>query len=259
MRVIGLVSSFREGRLTLGCLRSLHAVGLDDLLVSEGPAGELPEGIMEAPPSEWPEGMEGLVNHGRWRTDARKRDAMLKEAKRRHRPLVPGAAQEPLWGIWLDGDEILHGAEYVRDRLQGVLWEDEARGGPPTLNLPLWVKEPDGSLGVTSGRLVRLDLLTEYRISLSVATVVGGSEQGLGNVTTDARLWLELWMQATESGRLVCWPPGPGDACIVHRSHLRHPARKGLRLHEQEAVELRKAGKLPDTPVRPQGRFSGPS
>lgn len=250
MKVVGLVSSYREGRLTLGCIRSLLQVGLDDLLVSEGPAGEIPEGIEEAPASEFPP--ELTVNHGRWRTDGRKRDAMLKEAQRRH------AAYErlhhlpegnlPLWGVWLDGDEVLHGAEFIRDRLQGILWEDETRGGPPRLNAPLWVKEPDGSLGVTSGRLVRLDLIRSYQVSVSVVRDVGGDEQGLGNVTTDSRLWLELWMQATESGRLVAWPPGPGDSCIVHRSHLRHPARRGLRMHHQEAEELARHRK-PQEPI----------
>jgi len=239
VRVVGLVSSYREGRLTLGCLRSLHAVGLDDLLVSEGPAGELPPGIEAAPESVFPEGMAELVNHGRWRTDGRKRDAMLKEAKRRH-----ALHEGPLWGVWLDGDELLAHGEYLRDRLQGVLWEDEASGRAPTLNVPLWTMEPDGSLGITGGRLVRLDLISSYEISVSVVRSVGGEEQGLGNVTTDARLWLDLWLQATESGRMLAWPPGPLQPCIVHRSHLRHPARKGLRLHEQEAVELARVGKL---------------
>jgi hypothetical protein len=247
--VVGLISSYREGRLTLGCVRSLAAVGLDDLLVSEGPAGEVPEGIEEAPASEWPEGLE--VNTGRWRTDARKRDAMLKEAQRRH-ALREG---EPLWGVWLDGDELLAHGEYLRDRLQAVLWEDEASGRPPTLNLPLWVREPDNSMGVTGGRLVRLDLITSYEISVSVVKSIGGEEQGLGNVNTDARLWLDLWLAATESGRMLAWPPGPLEPCIVHRSHLRHPARKGLRLHEQEAAELRKVGKLPPLP----GGLVGPS
>ncbi len=242
MRVVGLVSAYREGRLTLGCVRSLAAVGLDDLLVSEGPAGELPPGIMQAPASEWPDGLD--VNHGRWRTDGRKRDAMLHEAKRRH-ALRSG---EPLWGVWLDGDEILAGPELLRDRLQGVVWEDELRGGPPTLNLPLWVKEVDGSMAITSGRLVRLDLIGSYEVSVSVVRSIGGEEQGLGNVSSDARLWLELWMQATESGRLLAWPGGAGETMIVHRSNLRHPARRGLRMHRQEAVELAKIGKPPPRP-----------
>lgn len=244
MKVVGLVSSFREGRLTVGCVRSLHAVGLDDLLISEGPAGELPEGIMEAPASEWPEGMAELVNTGRWRTDGRKRDAMLKEAKRRH--ALRG--EEPLWGVWLDGDELLAHGEYLRDRLQAVLWEDEISGRAPTLNVPLWTREPDNSLAITGGRLVRLDLIDSYEISVSVVRSVGGSEQGLGNVSTDARLWLDLWLAAVESGRMLAWPPGPLEPCIVHRSHLRHPARRGLRLHKQEAVELARAGKLPPRP-----------
>lgn len=251
MRVVGLISAYREGRLTLGAVRSLAAVGLDDLLVSEGPAGELPPGVEEAPESEWPEGLD--VNFGRWRTDARKRDAMVQEAKRRH-VLREG---EPLWGVWLDGDELLAHGEYLRDRLQAVLWEDEASGRPPTLNLPLWTREPDNSLGITGGRLVRLDLIRSYEISVSVVRSIGGEEQGLGNVDTDARLWLDLWLAAVESGRMLAWPPGPLEPCIVHRSHLRHPARKGLRLHEQEAVELAKAGKLGKPPGGP--KITGPS
>ncbi len=239
MRVAGLISSFREGRLTLGACRSLEAVGLDSLLAWDGPAGELPEGVLEAPESEYPEDVK--VYRSRWRTDGRKRDAMLTEAKRRH-ALHEG---EPLWGVWLDGDELLAHGEYLRDRLQAVLWDDAERGGPATLNLPLWTKGPDGSLAITGGRLVRLDLIQSYEISVSVVRSVGGAEQGLGNVDTDARLWLELWMQAAETGRMLAWPPGPLEPCIVHRPHLRHPARRGLRLHEQEAAELRKAGKLP--------------
>ena len=146
MRVVGLVSSYREGRLTLGCLRSLHAVGLDDLLVSEGPAGELPPGIEAAPESVFPEGMAELVNHGRWRTDGRKRDAMLKEAKRRH-----ALHEGPLWGVWLDGDELLAHGEYLRDRLQGVLWEDEASGraARPASGRTRW---PGATSPATAGR-----------------------------------------------------------------------------------------------------------
>lgn len=252
MRVVGLVSSYREGRLTLGAISSLARVGLDDLLVSEGPAGKIPEGIEAAPASEFPEELQ--VNHGRWRTDARKRDAMLQEAKRRH-ALRPG---EPLWGIWLDGDEILVYPELLRDRLQAVLWEDEAREGPPRLNVPLWVREPDNSMAITSGRLVRLDLLRSYDVSVSVVTDFSGQRQGVGNETTDARLWLEAWMQATETGRMLAWPPGPGEPCIVHRSHLRHPARRGLRMHHQEAEELARdaEARRSDPPLR---GLQGPS
>ena len=236
VRVIGLVSAFREGPLVGGALRSLARVGLDDLLISEGPAGEFAEEVLEAPASEYPE--ELTVNHGRWRSDARKRDAMVQEAKRRH-ALREG---EPLWGVWLDGDEILANGEWLRDRLQAVLWDDEARGGPPTLNLPLWTVEPDGAMAITGGRLVRLDLIRSYQVSVSVVETVHGETGTVGNVTTDARLWTEAWMLAVESGRMLAWPPRPAEPCIVHRSHLRHPLRRGLRMHHQEAEELAKKG-----------------
>lgn len=163
---------------------------------------------------------------------------MLAEAKRRN-------GNGPLWGVWLDGDELLAHGEYLRDRLQAILWNDEADGtGRPTIHAPLWVVEADGSMAVTTGRLVRLDLIRSYDISVSVVTNSRGIEEGFGNRQTDARLWLEVWMRAVETGRMLAWPPGPLEPCIVHRSGLRHPARRGLRLHRQEADELRKAGKL---------------
>src|SRR5579875_3415187 len=130
MKVVGLVSSYREGRLVQGAIRSLERVDLDDLLVYEGPAGEIPDGIEQAPASELPpsgrralEDLEpgtrirrvrgGRVHRGQWRSDARKRNAMLAEAKRRN-------GNGPLWGVWLDGDELLAHGEYLRDRLQAI-------------------------------------------------------------------------------------------------------------------------------------------
>ena len=40
---------------------------------------------------------------------------------------------------------------------------------------------------------------------------------------------------------MIAWPPLPCEPHIVHRSNLRHPARKALRMSEQEAVEFAKA------------------
>ena len=236
MKVVGLVSCYKEGRLVDLCIRSLRGVGLDDLLVYEGPAGDPLDD--DVPESVFPNEKAYWLHCGRWRSDARKRNAMLETARSRH-------PEGPVWGVWLDGDEVLRDAEYLRDELQAVLWNDElAEGEPPTIHWPLWVVEADGSVALTTGRLVRLDLIRSYDISVSVTTNVLGLEQAFGNENPDARLWLDVWQKAMSTGRMLSLPPHPGQPHIVHRSNLRHPLRRGLRMHKQETEELKKAGKL---------------
>lgn len=256
MKLVGLVSSFREGALVRGAIQTLAEASVDDLIVFEGPAGDVPLGVEEAPASELPPNTTEpglLVRHGRWRSDGKKRNEILKAVKERH--LVEG----PLWGIWLDGDELLLNGRWLKDRLQSVLWSDEAERSVweadvqgaewmPTSHWPLRTVEADGSVAITTGRLVRLDLIRSYEISVSAITNVYGIEEGFGNILEDARWWLETWMQATEAGRMIAWPPLPGEPHIVHRANQRHPARRGLRMHHQEAEELRKAGKYDGPP-----------
>lgn len=237
MKVVGLVSCYKEGRLLQGAVQSLERAVLDQIFVCEGPAGDALGD--EVPDSRFTGQLARLdFWEGRWRSDARKRNQMLERAK----AFFPG---EPLWGVWLDGDEVLRDAEYLRDELQSVLWNDElAEDEPPTIHWPLWVVEADGSVALTTGRLVRLDLIRSYDISVSVTTNVLGLEQGFGNENPDARIWLDVWQKAMSTGRMLSLPPHPGQPHIVHRSNLRHPLRRGLRMHKQETEELKKAGKL---------------
>jgi len=238
VKIVGLISAYLEGDLLAGAMRSLDKIGLDDLLVYEGPAGEpldVPADVNLA--SVMPRGIEHVAKHGRWRTDARKRDEMLQEAKRRN----PGLT----WGVWLDGDEILVNGEYLRDQLQAVVWNDEHDGtGVPTIHRPMWVVEADGSMGLTNSRVARLDKVRSVDISISVVTNEYGVEEAWGNTNPNAALWIEMWMKAIDRGQMIAWPPHSCDPHIYHRSNLRHPARRGLRLHKQELDELKKAGKL---------------
>lgn len=241
MKIVGLVSSYREGDLIAGCLESLWRIGLDGLYVFEGPAG--PPLEQDCPSTSIPPRFIGKITFraGRWRTDARKRDELLQLAKREH-----ASGGEQVWGVWLDGDEILVNPEYLRDVLQAVVWNDERDPvSPPTIRHPLRVVEADGTIAVTNSRVVRVDLIRSVDISVSVVTNEYGVEEAWGNTNPDARLWVEMWMRAVETGRMLAWPPLSCEPHIYHRSHLRHPLRRGLRLHEQETVELRKAGKLP--------------
>jgi hypothetical protein len=233
--VVGMVSAYKEGRLVRAAIRSLRAVELDRLYIYEGPAGDALGD--EVPDSEyggyWAHELDDRIFTlaGRWRSDARKRDAMLQRAKAE----FPGV---PLWGVIVDGDEVLCNGEYLRDRLQTILWDDEAEGGAPTVRWPLRLIEQDGGISLITARVIRLDLVRSIDISSSVVTTVNGFQEGWGNTAELSAMWLEMWMSSIDKGRMVAWPPLPCEPCIVHRANLRHPARRRLRMSDAETREL---------------------
>ena len=152
------------------------------------------------------------------------------------------------WAVVLDGDEVLHNAEFLRDRIEAVAAEDEWRGASiadpdnlPTARIPLRLVERDGSLSAITARVFRIDLLRSIDVSSSVVTNVHGVQDGWGNHPEMSPLFMEAMLRAIDQGRMVAWPPFPCEPCIVHRSHLRHPARRGLRMSDQETRELARA------------------
>ncbi len=238
MKLVGLVSTYLEGTLSRAAVESIRRCDLDDLLVWEGAAGEPIEA--DVPESEFPEGTK--VQTGRWRTDGRKRDAMLQEAKQRN-------PERETWALVVDGDEVLGNGEYVRDLVQMLLWSDELHRAEdaeaePWARWPLRIVEADGAIASVGGRLFRLDLVTRVVHSTSVVENVHGVTDGWGNVTEDSQLWIKHFLGAIDHGRMTAWPPLPCEPYLVHRSHLRHPLRRGKRMHAQENAEFRKAGIL---------------
>jgi hypothetical protein len=248
--VVGMVSCYQEGRLVRGAIESLLEVELNRLYVFEGPAGEPLENEDELPASEFPAYVDGLpflsrpdvvVHRGRWRTDARKRDEMLKRAQAD----FPG---EVLWAVVVDADEVLVNGRYLRDRLEWILASDARRGAsiaipenPPMARWPLHLVEHDGSMSLITARVFRADLLRSIDHSSSVVTNASGIREGWGNYAASSRLWLEGWLAAVDAGKLIAWPPLPCEPYLVHRSNLRHPGRAGLRMSVQETEEFAKA------------------
>lgn len=245
MKVVGMVSAYKEGRLVRGAVESLLRVGLDALYVFEGPTDE-PLGD-DVPDSDYPQSMydylaqpRGAFHEGRWRTDARKRNEMLQRAKAEW----PGET----WAVVIDGDEVLHNAEYLRDRIEAVSHEDAWKGASialpdnvPTSRIPLRLIERDGTISTITARVFRIDLLRSIDVSSSVVTNTAGIQEGWGNYPELTPIWVEAWAAAMERGQLVALPPFPCEPCIVHRSHLRHPLRRGLRMSDQETREFAKA------------------
>lgn len=248
LNVVGMLSSYREGGLAGAAIDSLRAVGLDRLYIYEGPAGPPLPNEDELPETWLPEGhMEGwlgypaVIHHGRWRTDARKRNEILQRAK-------ADFPEGPLWAVVVDADEVLVNGQYLRDRLQALVWDDEAKGArpgdtsnPPWARWPLHLVEHDGSMSLITARVFRADLLRSIDHSSSVVTNEHGVREGWGNYAARSALWIEGWLRAIDEGKMIAWPPLPTEPYLVHRSNLRHPSRRGLRMSEQEAVEFAKA------------------
>jgi hypothetical protein len=257
--VVGMVSSYLEGRLVRGAVESLLEVELDYLYVFEGPAGEPLEDELAVPASEldWLENLvkasnlpgfapKVRVHRGRWRADARKRDQMLGMA-RKDVALAHGAGV-PWWAVVVDGDELLVNGRYLRDRLSWIEWENERRGAsvalpdnPPNVRWPLRLIESDGSISHVTARVFRGDMVRSIDHSSSVITNRAGVREGWGNYGEASAVWIEGWLRAIDQGHMIAWPPFSGEPHLVHRSGLRHPLRRALRMSDQEAVEFARA------------------
>lgn len=221
MKIVGLVSAFREGPMLQAAVRSLAA--LDHVVVFEGPVeGNPPAG----PPSLIPKGT--TVIEGAWETDAAKRSAMVEWVHSRR--WLDGET----WGLWLDGDEILLWGEYLHDWVWRVSQQgDDAN---PVAGWPLPLVELDGSVSICMGKLVRVDLIRRYLVSSSFIELVDGSTRTVGNVLywtpTEGPLQRD---PATGKPHWRARPPLQGEPHLQHRPVLRSKLRQVERQHVAEA------------------------
>lgn len=203
-------------------IRSLSA--LDGVLVFEGPVEENePIGAESVMPIKGENALK--IYHGEWETDAVKRTAMLAKAKE--------LWQGELWGLWLDGDEVLLWGEYLHDWLHRVVQQGDESN--PVGGWPFALVELDGSTSLCMGKLVRLDLIREYLISSSWIELVNGERRTVGNV----KYWdpVEGPLQFDGEGK-PHWrarPPLQGEPHLLHRHFLRDVSREVERQHLAEA------------------------
>lgn len=242
--IVALCSTYREGPLAQNMIRSaLRAT--PNVVVFEGPAGPPLEDDENVPETEAPDEFYAdgrYIYESAWKTDAHKRTAMVEHCRKwRDEP--------PVWGIWLDGDEVLVNGEYLQDELNLLEWEDDP--DQPFMGWPIKLVELDGGVTVCRGKVVRVDLIDSYSVSSSVFRNALGYTHGEGNVRlSTVEHWGKIRAEAARLGepeasraldQVRLPPPLPCEPFLVHRSALRHPARRGLRMHEQEAVELARA------------------
>jgi hypothetical protein len=227
LKIVGLVSSFREGELLRSAIESLAA--LDAIVVFEGPVEQ--NASLQGAESVIPNRVGGLqvnVVRGAWPADAAKRTAMIEWCHSRR--WLQG---EDVWGLWLDGDEILLWGEYLADWIRAA-----ASGGTetdPVAGWPISLVEPDGSVAWCMGKLVRVDLIERYLISSSFIEMKGGATRTVGNV----QCWtvLDGPTQMGPDGETPHWrarPPLQGEPHLQHRWVLREKTREVERQHKAE-------------------------
>lgn len=251
--IVACMSTYREGRLVLEAVRSALK-GCDHVIVLEGYAGDGadPEPGEPTPLDELEllaDGLELADDGPRLHlhperghaSDADKRTRLLELARRlRHR-----RDMEPLWVLWLDGDEVLMWPEMLADHCHRFDLEQTATGG-----FPLRLVELDGSTVLCYGKMIRGDrvkryLHSSYQVELEapdgprdrpgpIVALPNVPLTGAGGIPVqvdpkprnedEQAVWLARYRQ-----------PLQGEPHLLHRSALRHPDRAGTRMHDAEA------------------------
>jgi hypothetical protein len=218
VKIVGLVSCYREGSLVAAAVASLRH--LDFTLVFEGPVEGNP---VSGKPSQLPrfDQAEGRVVNGSWDSDAGKRTAMVEWVRSRRYLQDP----DGVWGLWLDADEILLWGEYLHDWVARVAEQDADVGG-----WPLALTELDGSVTICMGKLLRVDRVRRYLASSSYLEFDDGTRKTLGNVPA----WTPTGGPQPGVAGWRARPPLQGEPHLLHRPILRSRDRQVERQHLAE-------------------------
>ncbi len=226
MRVVGVCSTWQEGRLAASAVRSLRAA-CDVVHVYDGPIGQpLPGGSA----TDWrafKRDPSVVVHTGEWETDAAKRTAALAPTRR----LPP-----PVWGVILDGDELLLHGELIPDLIE---WSeaDAASKGEMAATFGLRLVEVNGSVSILPARVIRLDLVARWVASSNQIEFVNGIVHTFPNQLIVPAGAPDAPDSEQEYGIHQRRRPLAGEPHVLHRSGLRDPARAAARQHVAEASE----------------------
>lgn len=216
--IVGLVPTYREGPLAADAVRSLLPA-CDAILVTEGAIGT-PTGAGQ--PTQWPRDLQKnpkvtFTVKSEWVNEAAKRNFMLERTRR---------YPSPVWGVYVDADEVLLHAELI----PSVIWSAEQRAEPgnDVAAIPILITEPSGGVARIH-RLIRLDRLERHVLSMSQL-------QFFNQDTVAVFPNISIW-QPGEAVTPTNRPPLPGEPHLHHRHYLRPPVRDEHRLHKIEVAD----------------------
>jgi hypothetical protein len=214
--IVGLVPTYREGPLAADAVRSLLPC-CDAILVTEGPIGEPTDAGTPTDISELKRNPKVTFTTGAWPTEISKRNAMLERTRR-----YPA----PVWGVYLDADEVMINAELI----PSLIWasEQHAEPGNDVTAIPIMRTEIDGGVG-RNHRIIRLDRLERHVLSMS-------QWQFYDQVTVAIFPSIHVW-RAGEPVTETARPPLQGEPHFHHRAYLRPPVRGEQRLHKLEGTD----------------------
>ena len=232
--IYALVSSYKEGRLLKATVKSAQQ-GCDVVCVYEGPVG--PDAKADPDHGGIWNGYFGssvATAFGVWESDAEKRTKMLQWAQQHHARFVGRNEweEEPLWVLWLDGDETLIWGEYLAD------WCFRADAETGIGGFAMRIVELDGSVVKAHGRIFRGEVVSHYLDSSYQAVLQNDMIVALPNTPICAAGGVPIgWGDGSpvtidDMGDLR--PPLQGEPHILHRSMLRDPSRGVRRLHDDE-------------------------
>lgn len=213
--IVGMIPTYKEGKLARDAILSLLPA-CQSVLVFEGPiAGAPTEGIeSEFRSLDRRQIQRVIIKHGAWDSEVHKRNQML-EYTRRYKP--------PVWGIFLDADEVMLWPEYIESYIEAC--DAQAPEGEVNVVCPLLRVEIDGSIQSLK-RIIRLDLLERHMLSMSQWKFYGSD--------------IAVTFPSIPEERT----PNQGEPHIFHRAFLRPPKRGDFRLYEEEIKDFTLLEKL---------------
>jgi hypothetical protein len=207
--IVGMIPTYKEGKLARDAIFSILPV-CNSVVVFEGPIKGAPDSGIDSVFRNARGKLDPriLLKNGSWNSEVHKRNQML-EYTRRFKP--------PVWGIYLDADEVMLWPEYIESYIEAC--DAQAPEGQVNVACPLLRVEIDGSVQ-TLKRIIRLDLLEQHMLSMSQWKFYGSD--------------IAVTFPAIPSDR----SPNQGEPHIFHRAFLRPMVRGGFRLYEREIEDF---------------------
>lgn len=205
--IVGMIPTYKEGKLARDAIDSILSI-CQRIIVFEGPISGAPNDGIDTYLDPYKKNQRITIKHGSWNSEVHKRNDMLAFTRR---------FPSPVWGLYLDADEVILWPEYIESYIESC--DAQAPEGQTNVACPLLRVEIDGSVQ-TLKRIIRLDLLESHMLSMSQWKFSGSD--------------IAVTFPAIPSERA----PNQGEPHIFHRAFLRPPKRGGFRLYEREIEDF---------------------